>query len=128
MDSRTGVLLTATQSESGVCIWTVNNPLYFKITGHLDRPFKKNNDIMALQSQFIQNLRKALGIHNCLVVCQLWTRLHPRTSRFLRIYRYQCRLRVISFSCSCNSGAFIHCVPIISIRNSMLIMLLKTMV
>nr|AQE67276.1 AC3 protein [Tomato yellow leaf curl China virus] len=90
MDSRTGEQLTATQSESGVYIWTVKNPLYFKITKHQQRPFLRNHDIITLQIQFNYNLRKALGIHKCFLVCKLWTHLHPQTLRFLRVFKYQC--------------------------------------
>ncbi|CAD30011.1 AC3 protein [Tomato yellow leaf curl China virus-To[Y25]] len=90
MDSRTGELLTAAQAENGVYIWTVKNPLYFKITKHLDRPFLKNHDIITLQVQFNYNLRKALGIHKCFLTCKIWTRLHPQTLRFLRVFKYQC--------------------------------------
>ncbi|CAD12419.1 AC3 protein [Squash leaf curl Yunnan virus] len=90
MDSRTGELLTATQSESGVYIWTVKNPLYFKITRHTESPFWRNHDIITLQIQFNNNLRKALGIHKCFLVCKIWTHLHPQTSRFLVVFKYQC--------------------------------------
>nr|AJE24808.1 replication enhancer protein [Tomato leaf curl Patna virus]AJE24815.1 replication enhancer protein [Tomato leaf curl Patna virus] len=90
MDSRTGELITATQAESGVYTWTVRNPLYFKISQHHERPFLRNNDIITLQVQFNYNLRKALGIHQCFLICRIWTRLHPQTGRFLRVFKYQC--------------------------------------
>ncbi|ADB45302.1 replication enhancer protein [Tomato leaf curl Patna virus [Tobacco]] len=90
MDSRTGELITATQAESGVYIWTVKNPLYFKISQHHERPFLSNNDIITIQVQFNYNLRKALGIHQCFLICQIWTRLRPQTWRFLRVFKYQC--------------------------------------
>ncbi|ASL70129.1 replication enhancer protein [Emilia yellow vein Thailand virus] len=90
MDSRTGELITAAQAESGVYIWEITNPLYFKITQHLERPFLRNHDIITVQIQFNYNLRKALGIHQCFLTCQIWTRLHPPTWRFLRIFKYQC--------------------------------------
>ncbi|ABY71022.1 AC3 [Tomato yellow leaf curl China virus-Dali198] len=103
MDSRTGELLTAAQAENGVYIWTVKNPLYFKITKHYERPFLRNHDIITLQVQFNYNLRKALGIHKCFLTCKIWTRLHPQTLRFLRVFKYQCikyldRLGVISIN------------------------------
>nr|QWE79106.1 replication enhancer protein [Bidens pilosa leaf crumple virus] len=90
MDSRTGEAITAAQAESGVYIWTVKNPLYFKITQHHERPFLRYHDVVTLQVQFNYNLRKALGIHKCFLVCKIWTRLHPQTSRFLRVFKYQC--------------------------------------
>ncbi|ADW24239.1 REn protein [Tomato leaf curl Hanoi virus] len=90
MDSRTGEAITAAQAESGVYIWTVKNPLYFKITSHDERPFLTNHDIITIQVQFNYNLRKALGIHQCFLICRVWTRLHPQTSRFLRVFKYQC--------------------------------------
>ncbi|ABG26033.1 REn protein [Mimosa yellow leaf curl virus] len=90
MDSRTGELITAAQAENGVYIWTINNPLYFKVTQHHDRPFLRNHDIITVQVQFNHNLRKALGIHKCFLIFQIWTRLQPQTWRFLRVFRVQC--------------------------------------
>ncbi|ABG26051.1 REn protein [Erectites yellow mosaic virus] len=90
MDSRTGEPITAAQGENGVYIWTVNNPLYFKITQHHERPFMMKHDVITVQVQFNYNLRKALGIHKCFLICQIWTRLRPQTSRFLRVFKYQC--------------------------------------
>ncbi|CAH64545.1 AC3 protein [Ageratum leaf curl virus - [G52]] len=90
MDSRTGETITAAQAENGVYIWTVKNPLYFKITNHDERPFLTKHDIITIQVQFNYNLRKALGIHQCFLICRVWTRLHPQTSRFLRVFKYQC--------------------------------------
>ncbi|AAK16438.1 C3 protein [Tomato leaf curl Malaysia virus] len=103
MDFRTGELLTVTQCESGVYTWTIKNPLYFKITQHHERPFLRNHDIVTIQVQFNHNLRKALGIHQCFLTCQIWTRLHLQTWRFLRVFKYQCmrylnRLGVISIN------------------------------
>nr|AMW77433.1 AC3 protein [Ageratum yellow vein China virus] len=89
MDFRTGELLTAAQCESGVYIWTIKNPLYFKITKHHERPFNTNHDIITIQIQFNHNLRKALGIHQ-VSICQVPTRLQPQTWRFLRVFRVQC--------------------------------------
>nr|WAK98709.1 AC3 [Pepper yellow leaf curl Thailand virus] len=90
MDSRTGERITAVQAENGVYIWTVNNPLYFKVTQHHERPFMMNHDIITVQIQFNHNLRRALGLHQCYLICQIWTRLRPQTWRFLRVFRYQC--------------------------------------
>nr|WAK98701.1 AC3 [Pepper yellow leaf curl Thailand virus] len=90
MDSRTGARITAAQAENGVYIWTVNNPLYFKITHHRERPFMMTHDIITVQIQFNYNLRRALGLHQCYLICQIWTRLRPQTSRFLRVFKYQC--------------------------------------
>nr|UKT68869.1 AC3 [Pepper yellow leaf curl Thailand virus]UKT68875.1 AC3 [Pepper yellow leaf curl Thailand virus] len=90
MDSRTGERITAAQAENGVYIWTVNNPLYFKVTQHHERPFMMNHDIITVQIQFNYNLRRALGLHQCYLICQIWTRLRPQTWRFLRVFRYQC--------------------------------------
>uniref|UniRef100_Q68V37 Replication enhancer n=1 Tax=Sida yellow mosaic China virus - [Hainan 8] TaxID=290090 RepID=Q68V37_9GEMI len=103
MDFRTGEPITATQAENGVYIWAVNNPLYFKITQHHERPFSTNHDVITVQVQFNYNLRKALGIHKCFLICRIWTRLHPQTWRFLRVFKYQCmkyldRLGVISIN------------------------------
>nr|AGH27835.1 AC3 protein [Tomato yellow leaf curl virus] len=89
MDSRTGELITAPQAENGVFIWEINNRLYFKITEHSQRPFLMNNDIISIQIRFNQNIRKALGIHKCLLHFRIWTTLQPQTGRFLRVFRYQ---------------------------------------
>ncbi|AFM44663.1 AC3 [Premna leaf curl virus] len=103
MDSRTGEYITAAQAKSGVYTWTLRNPLYFKITNHIHNTFMTNRDIITVQVQFNHNLRKALGIHQCFLTCQIWTRLHPQTWHFLRVFKYQCmkyldRLGVISIN------------------------------
>ncbi|ABC54994.1 C3 protein [Tomato leaf curl Philippines virus - [LB]] len=90
MDSRTGEPITAAQGENGVYTWTITNPLYFQISQHDKMPFLKNHDIITVQIQFNHNLRKALGIHQCFLICQIWTHLHPQTWRFLRVFKYQC--------------------------------------
>ncbi|CAD42629.1 replication enhancer protein [Stachytarpheta leaf curl virus] len=90
MDFRTGEPITAAQAENGVYIWTVRNPLYFKITQHDQRPFSTNHDVITLQVQFNYNLRKALGIHQCFLICRIWTHLRPQTWCFLKVFKYQC--------------------------------------
>ncbi|AHZ59326.1 replication enhancement protein [Pouzolzia golden mosaic virus] len=90
MDSRTGAIITATQAENGAYIWTVPNPLYFKIIKHEQRPSMTNHDIITIQIQFNHNLRKALGLHQCFLIFQIWTHLQPQTGRFLRVFRVQC--------------------------------------
>nr|AJW80818.1 AC3 [Tomato leaf curl New Delhi virus] len=89
MDSRTGEYITADQAESGVYIWEVPNPLYFKILKHDSRPFLTNHDIIKVQIQFNHNLRKALGLHKCFLTFQIWTGLRPQTGIFLRVFRTQ---------------------------------------
>nr|ACV60533.1 AC3 protein [Tomato leaf curl Vietnam virus] len=90
MDSRTGELLTATQAESGVLIWTVKNPLYFRIISTTRDHFLMNNDIITIQVQFNYNLRESVGIHQCVLIFQIWTRLRPQTCVSLRVFRVQC--------------------------------------
>nr|QJA07400.1 replication enhancement protein [Tomato leaf curl Uganda virus] len=89
MDSRTGEYITAHQAMSGVNIWEIQNPLYFKITDHNIRPFNTNHDIISIQIRFNHNLRKELGIHKCFLNFKVWTTLQPQTGRFLRVFRYQ---------------------------------------
>nr|QIH45489.1 replication enhancer protein [Synedrella leaf curl virus] len=89
MDSRTGELITAAQAENGVYIWEIQNPLYFKIIEHHNRPFLMKEDIITLQIQFNYNLRKALGVHKCFLVYRIWTTLQPQTGRFLRVFKTQ---------------------------------------
>ncbi|UED98939.1 replication enhancer protein [Begomovirus pyrenacanthae] len=103
MDLRTGELITAHQAQSGVFIWTINNPLYFTITSHDKRPFNTNHDIISIQIRFNHNLRKELAIHKCFLNFQVWTSLQPQTGRFLRVFKTQVlrfidRLGVISIN------------------------------
>nr|APW79690.1 replication enhancer protein [Papaya leaf curl virus]CRI05703.1 replication enhancer protein [Papaya leaf curl virus]CRI05709.1 replication enhancer protein [Papaya leaf curl virus]CRI05721.1 replication enhancer protein [Papaya leaf curl virus]CRI05727.1 replication enhancer protein [Papaya leaf curl virus] len=89
MDSRTGEIITAAQAENGVFIWEIQNPLYFKITEHHNRPFLMNQDIITVQVQFNHNLRKVLGIHKCFLVYRIWMTSQPPTGRFLRVFKTQ---------------------------------------
>nr|AOF45900.1 replication enhancer protein [Pedilanthus leaf curl virus] len=89
MDSRTGELITAAQAQNGVFIWEIQNPLYFKITEHHNRPFLMNQDIITVQIQFNHNLRKALGIHKCFLAFRIWMTSQPPTGRFLRVFKTQ---------------------------------------
>nr|ACH72917.1 AC3 [Croton yellow vein mosaic virus]AUT36480.1 Ren [Croton yellow vein mosaic virus] len=103
MDSRTGELITAAQAENGVFIWEIQNPLYFKITQHHNRPFLMKEDIITVQIQFNHNLRKALGIHKCSLSFKVWTTSRDSTGMFLRVFktqviRYLDRLGVISIN------------------------------
>nr|QIH13718.1 replication enhancer protein [Ageratum enation virus] len=89
MDSRTGELITVAQAENGVFIWEIQNPLYFKITEHQNRPFTMKEDIITLQIQFNYNLRKALRVHKCFLVYRIWMTSQPQTGRFLRVFKTQ---------------------------------------
>nr|AEV76915.2 replication enhancer protein [Jatropha leaf yellow mosaic Katarniaghat virus] len=89
MESRTGELITAAQATSGVFIWEVPNPLYFKITDHHRLPFNMTWDIKTVQIRFNHNLRRALGLHQWWMDFKIWTALHPQTGRFLRVFSYQ---------------------------------------
>nr|UBS89909.1 replication enhancer [Tomato leaf curl Palampur virus] len=88
-DSRTGEYITADRAESGVFIWDVPNPLYFKILKHDERSCLTNHVIITVQIQFNHNLRKALGLHKCFLTFQIWTGLRPQTGRFLRVFKTQ---------------------------------------
>ncbi|CAM91926.1 C3 protein [Tomato leaf curl Namakely virus] len=103
MDLRTGELITAAQAQSGVFIWEIQNPLYFKIIDHSIRPFNMNHDIISIQIRFNHNIRKELGIHKCFLNFKIWTSLRPQTGRFLRVFRTQVlmyldRLGIISIN------------------------------
>ncbi|BAF64261.1 C3 protein [Honeysuckle yellow vein virus] len=87
MDSRTGDTITAAQAWNGAYIWTVPNPLYFKITSHAQRPFNMDQDIITIQIQFNHNLRSQLGLHKCFLTFKIWTHLQPLTSYFLNVFR-----------------------------------------
>ncbi|QBO66575.1 replication enhancer protein [Papaya yellow leaf curl virus] len=89
MDSRTGEPITAAQAMNGVYTWEIQNPLYFKITEHHNRPVLMSNDIITIQVQFNHNLRKALGIHKCFIAFRIWMTSQPPTGRFLRVFRTQ---------------------------------------
>nr|ABB52009.1 C3 [Chili leaf curl Pakistan virus] len=103
MDSRTGEPITAAQAENGVFIWEIQNPLYFKIIEHRNRPFLMNQDIITVRIQFNHNLRKALGVHKCFLVYRIWMTSQPQTGRFLRVFKTQVikyldRLGVVSIN------------------------------
>ncbi|AXN77431.1 replication enhancer protein [Tomato leaf curl Mahe virus] len=89
MDLRTGELITAAQAQSGVFIWEIQNPLYFKIINHDSRAFNTNHDIISIQIRFNHNLRKVLEIHKCFLNFKVWTSLRPQTGRFLSVFRTQ---------------------------------------
>nr|AXN77479.1 replication enhancer protein [Tomato leaf curl Mahe virus] len=89
MNLRTGELITAAQAQSGVFIWEIQNPLYFKIINHDSRTFNTNHDIISIQIRFNHNLRKVLEIHKCFLNFKVWTSLRPQTGRFLSVFRTQ---------------------------------------
>nr|BAC75789.1 replication enhancer protein [Honeysuckle yellow vein mosaic virus] len=89
MDSRTGDIITAAQAQSGAYIWTVPNPLYFKITSHARRPFNMDRDIITAQIQFNHNLRSQLGLHKCFLTFKIWTLSHHQTSHLSILFRTQ---------------------------------------
>nr|AOT83383.1 replication enhancer protein [Macroptilium yellow spot virus] len=72
MDSRTGELITAHQAESGVYIWEISNPLYFKIN-HVEDPLYTTTRVYHVQIRFNNNLRRALGLHKAYLNFQVWT-------------------------------------------------------
>ncbi|ACM62305.1 transcription enhancer protein [Sunn hemp leaf distortion virus [India:Barrackpore2:2008]] len=103
MDSRTGELITAAQAEIGVFIWEIQNPLYFKILEHQNRPFLINQDTRTVRIQFNHNLRKALGIHNCFLFYRIWMSSQPQTGRFFwvlktEVFKYLDNLGIISIN------------------------------
>ncbi|AFD54517.1 replication-enhancer protein [Macroptilium yellow spot virus] len=72
MDSRTGELITAHQAESGVYIWEISNPLYFKIK-QVEDPLYTTTRIYHVQIRFNHNLRRALALHKAYLNFQVWT-------------------------------------------------------
>nr|UBR90495.1 replication-enhancer protein [Cnidoscolus mosaic leaf deformation virus] len=72
MDTRTGEPITAPQAQSGVFIWEVPNPLYFKITNVEDLIYTRTR-VYHVQIRFNHNLRKALDLHKCFLNFQVWT-------------------------------------------------------
>nr|AIN36237.1 REN [Macroptilium yellow spot virus]AIN36397.1 REN [Macroptilium yellow spot virus] len=72
MDSRTGELITAHQAESGVYIWEISNPLYFKIN-NVEDPLHTMTRIYHVQIRFNHNLRRALALHKAYLNFQVWT-------------------------------------------------------
>ncbi|BAD23954.1 replication enhancer protein [Honeysuckle yellow vein virus] len=114
MDSRTGDTITAAQAWNGAYIWTVPNPLYFKITSHAQRPFNMDQDIITIQIQFNHNLRSQLGLHKCFLTFKLWTHLQPLTSYFLNVFRkrvleYLDNLGVISINNVIRGRLIMYC-------------------
>nr|QCB61282.1 replication enhancer protein [Squash leaf curl China virus] len=88
-DSRTGEYITVDRAENGVYIWDVPNPLYFKIMKHDIRPCLTEHDIIKVHVMFNHNLRKALGLHKCVLMFQIWTGLQPPIGIFLRVFKTQ---------------------------------------
>nr|AOT83377.1 replication enhancer protein [Macroptilium common mosaic virus] len=72
MDSRTGELITARQAESGVYIWRITNPLYFKIC-NVEDPLHTTTRIYHIQIRFNHNLRNRLDLHKAYLNFQVWT-------------------------------------------------------
>ncbi|AOT83394.1 replication enhancer protein [Macroptilium bright mosaic virus] len=72
MDSRTGELITARQAESGVYIWEISNPLYFKMY-NVEDPIYTRTRIYHVQIRFNHNLRNRLGLHKAFLNFQVWT-------------------------------------------------------
>ncbi|ANY43212.1 replication enhancement protein [Croton golden mosaic virus] len=72
MDSRTGELITARQAESGVYIWEIINPLYFRINGVEDPQYTRTR-IFHVQIRFNHNLRNQLHLHKAYLNFQVWT-------------------------------------------------------
>nr|AAV54507.1 replication enhancer protein [Lindernia anagallis yellow vein virus] len=85
-DSRTGEPITAAQARNGAFIWTVPNPLYFKIIDYEENPFLRPYNTVHFQIRFNHNLRKALEIHQCFLNFRVLTPLRAPTWRFLRIF------------------------------------------
>nr|UEE00981.1 replication enhancer protein [Begomovirus mozlegume] len=103
MDLRTGEDITAAQARNGAYIWTVPNPLYFKVLQHHEQVLGMPYNEIIIRIQFNHNLRKALGIHKCWMTLTIYTVLRSQTSRFLRVFktqvmRYLDRLGVISIN------------------------------
>nr|UFP62845.1 AC3 [African cassava mosaic virus] len=89
MDLRTGDFIIVPQAINGVYTWEINNPLYFTITRHQQRPFLMNQDIITVQVRINHNLGKELGIHKCFLNFRILTTLQLQTGLFLRVFRYQ---------------------------------------
>nr|AFD54527.1 replication-enhancer protein [Macroptilium yellow spot virus] len=87
MDSRTGELITAHQAESGVYIWEISNPLYFKIN-NVEDPLHTMTRIYHVQIRFNHNLRKALALHKAYLNFQVWT-ISLRASGTTYLVRFQ---------------------------------------
>nr|AIN36352.1 REN [Macroptilium yellow spot virus] len=88
MDSRTGELITAHQAESGVYIWEISNPLYFKIN-NVEDPLHTMTRIYHVQIRFNHNLRKALALHKAYLNFQVWTiSLRASGTTYLARFKY----------------------------------------
>ncbi|ADC32513.1 REn [Merremia mosaic Puerto Rico virus] len=93
MDSRTGEPITAAQATSGVFIWEVPNPLYFKII-RVDRPMFTHSRVFHIQIRANHNLRKALDLHKAYFNFQVWTTL---TTASGQIYLSRFKFLVMKF-------------------------------
>nr|QGT31824.1 REn [Tomato chlorotic mottle Guyane virus]WLD53471.1 replication enhancer protein [Tomato chlorotic mottle Guyane virus] len=72
MDSRTGEHITARQAQSGVYIWEITNPLYFRISRVEDLQYTTTR-VYHVQIRFNHNLRKRLDLHKAYLNFQVWT-------------------------------------------------------
>ncbi|ADN84039.1 replication enhancement protein [Rhynchosia golden mosaic Havana virus-[Cuba:Havana:28:2007]] len=93
MDSRTGEPITAVQATSGVYIWEVPNPLYFKII-EVEKPIFTHTTVFHLQIRANHNLRKALALHKAYFNFQVWTTL---TTASGQIYLSRFKFLVMQF-------------------------------
>ncbi|AAY27082.1 replication enhancer protein [Okra yellow mosaic Mexico virus] len=103
MDSRTGELITAPQSENGVYIWEIENPLYFKMY-RVEDPLYTRTRVYHVQIRFNHNLRRALHLHKAYLNFQVWTTSMTASgstylARFMHLVNlYLDRLGVISLN------------------------------
>ncbi|KAL8097078.1 hypothetical protein AgCh_030250 [Apium graveolens] len=80
--------LTVSQCITGIFIWDVANPLYFRVVRHLQRPFNMNLDIIEIRIRFNNSLRRALRIHKCWINFTFWTTLTPSVEGFRSRFRF----------------------------------------
>lgn len=98
MDSRTGEILTEEQANIGVFYWQLNNPLYFRVKDHLDRPCNNNCDRITMDIRLNYNIHSALCIHKCWLFFHICTTLRPHTENFLHVFRCNVMNYLNSFS------------------------------
>lgn len=81
------VLIIAPQAKNGIYVWQINNPLYFKLKEHHERPFGKQYNIITIQIRFNYNLIRALRIHKCWFNFKFFITLFPRGYDFLHLFK-----------------------------------------
>lgn len=82
-DARTGKEITEAKLQNGVMIWTVNNPLYFKVVRILETTGFPVANVIDFEVWINSTLRRRLDLHKCFLKFRIWTSVTPSAKGFL---------------------------------------------